>query len=132
MNIDVKEFIEQNIDLIENADYYNLFNKWYLQAEASYYQDGLAFREFYNTLDEANIFSCYEDSANVRKSVLKNHIDVALREYEAKGLPGIHITSVAEKLGSYLGFSEHEVEGIIEEYVNGMFTYDKKLKRIIF
>lgn len=132
MNIDVKEFIEQNIDLIESADYYNLFNKWYLQAEASYYQDGLAFREFYSTLDEAGIFSCYEDSANVRKSVLEDHIDVALREYESKGLPGIHITSVAEKLGSYLGFAQHEVEKIIEEYVVGIFMYDKKQKRVIF
>lgn len=73
MNSFSKYFIEDNINLIETAQWYKLFCRWYNRAVSDIREDELNLREFFRILEAAGI-PALEETESIRKQLIKEKI----------------------------------------------------------
>ena len=98
ISIEVKNFIEQNIDLIEHESYSELFTLWYLQYyKADFVDDAILLGEVFDTLQSAGINIRY-DSLEIRKDIIRDiyHdyiIDTFQREAETQTITFVGATN---------------------------------------
>ena len=102
MNQNVKEFIEQNIDLIEQKDWTNLFDKWYTK----YYMfdktvDNTQIIELFDILQEIGI-TLYEHEL-ARRELIKRYFNEYIEDKIFTNEKTITGTSAILSLHSWLG-----------------------------
>ena len=122
MNIDVKEFIEKNISIIENRDFKKLYNRWYTyEAYGGWKSDEPRVDELNDVLYEANIVSL-SDTFEVRKDVITEDLKVVIQEWindidfwtgSPNYLPVVYILDT--KLASTLGLDLDVIKQLIDD-----------------
>lgn len=103
MNLNVKEFIEDTIDLIESEDWLQLFTLWY--AKYSMFdvnQDRLQLTELFNTLSEAGLGDIKAQSYEARKQIIVEHIIDYIDDLTFDGEEYINMVGCLNSLGSRL------------------------------
>lgn len=104
MNQNVKEFIEQNIDLIDQHDWPAVFNKWYTK----YYMfdktaDNLQLRELFDVLQEIGILPHEHQSA--REDLITDYLNDYVDESIFENVQTITVIGAINSLHSWLGVS---------------------------
>ena len=104
MNQNVKEFIEQNIDLIDQHDWPAVFNKWYTK----YYMfdktaDNLQLRELFDVLQEIEILPY--DHQEAREDLITDYINDYIDESIFENAQTITSVGAINSLHSWLGIS---------------------------
>ena len=102
MNQNVKEFIEQNIDLIEQQDWTKLFDKWYTK----YYMfnktaDALQLRELFDVLQEIGILPHEHRAA--REDLITDYLNDYIDESIFENAKTITAVGAINSLHSWLG-----------------------------
>ena len=80
MDADVKEFIEENIEYIEEYNWEQVFMNWYQDAYGGIEQDKSRIDELNDALWEAGITNLKE-TGNARKSVMTKVIDTIIENW---------------------------------------------------
>ena len=80
MDADVKEFIEDNIRLIEESRWEDFYMLWYNDAYGGLEQDTARIDELNDTLWEAGVTDLKQTS-NARKSVMTKIIDTIIEDW---------------------------------------------------
>lgn len=116
-----KNFIETNIDLIENKDWLTLFQGWYDSAYGELDSDGVRFDDLNHTLYEADVCS-YSETEEIRKQIIYKEVEEIIQRWiddidNWTGSPGwigmYYITN--ECLRSYLGLSTSTIRNIVKD-----------------
>lgn len=113
MNLNVKEFIEDTIDLIESEDWLQLFILWY--AKYSMFdvnQDLLQLTELFNTLSEAGLGDIKEQSYKARKQLIVEHITDYIDDLAFQLEEYISMVGCLNALKSWLCFGLIELKQI--------------------
>ena len=120
MTGNVKQFIEHNIDLIEQHEWTTLFDKWY----TTYHQfdltaDAIELRELFDILHEIGIISYEHESARetLITKYFNEYIDDAIFENEHT----VSAVGAMNSLHSWLGISMIKLK---EQFVNLCKTRD--------
>ena len=80
MDADVKEFIEDNIRLIEEGRWEDFYMSWYNDAYGGIQQDSIRIDELNDVLWEAGITDL-KNTGNARKSVMTKVIDTIIEDW---------------------------------------------------
>ena len=88
MDADVKEFIEDNIRLIEEGRWEDFYMSWYNDAYGSLEQDAARIDELNDTLWEAGVTDL-KQTGNARKSVMTKVIDTIIEDWIFQNETGI-------------------------------------------
>ena len=88
MDADVKEFIEDNIRLIEEGRWEDFYMSWYNDAYGSLEQDAARIDELNDTLWEAGVTDL-KQTFNARKSVMTKVIDTIIEDWIFQNETGI-------------------------------------------
>ena len=122
MTQDVKEFIEDNIKLIEQGRFEDLYKLWYnVEAYGKRYKDQSRVQELITVLSDANV-SRASDTYDIRKNILEQKIEDILTDWmddipwqiESTGwISNKYISD--ERLESGLGIHISEIDKIIEK-----------------
>ena len=116
MNNWVKEFVEQNIKLIENNEWNKVFAVWHYDAADLWMDDEEEFRQFINILGLADIEPNMDVRKDVLKSIIKGKMEYILQHQEAQEYKNfIGVFGVINDLNSLLGYSTEEVQQFIDE-----------------
>lgn len=123
MNIFVKEFIENNVDLIEKGIWSTFFRKWYVSCPVD--DEPKLFEDLCNTLAAAEIVTL-TDTESARRNIIEEFSDSILNKMHRLGDDGacIYVYQIRERLVSFLGFSETEVDKIIIKGLSEIYEYD--------
>ena len=106
MYADVKEFIEENIKLIEESRWEDFYMIWYEEAYGGVQQDSRRIDELNDVLWEAGITDL-KSTGNARKSVMTKVIDVIIDDW-------IFLNETGQWNGSY-------------NYLNSLWIIDLQL-----
>lgn len=109
----VQNFIEKNIQLIENNEWEHVFLRWYNTA-GDIWPDDEEFKEFISVLLDSGVDPVLDDIY----SVLYDEIEYMMTQERTSGLGGIHYVSVfgiINKLDSKLGYDEQSIKKIIDD-----------------
>lgn len=113
MNLNVKEFIEDTIDLIESEDWLQLFTLWYDKYSMfNVNEDQLQLTEFFNTLSEAGLGDIKSRSYDARKQIIIEHIEDYIDELTFESEKYITTAGCVNSLKSRLGFGLLELKQI--------------------
>lgn len=88
MNADVKQFIEENINYIEEYNWEMVFQNWYNNAYGGVQQDQRRIDELNDTLWEANIASLIQ-TLDARKAVMTKVIDEIIDYWTSENERGV-------------------------------------------
>ena len=104
MNQNVKEFIEQNIDIIDQHDWTAMFNKWY----TTYFMfdktvDALQLRELFDVLQEIGILPHEHEVA--REDLIIDYFNEYIEDCIFENNKTITATRAILALHSWLGIS---------------------------
>lgn len=121
MNYDVKKFIEDNIDLIDTENFYELYRSWYNDAFGYIEDDNLRIDELHDVLYTANITSL-KDTNEIRKTVLHEEIDRIIQDWidnidmwiGSSNWIGFHYI-MNDALASWLGLDMSVVKEIVTD-----------------
>ena len=118
MTDSVKEFIESNIDDIEDADWSTVIESWYEYASSDFFCSDDYFVEFAETLQTAGIdFMRLTETA--RKEFMSNIVDQILHdELESMSFRGkdeVKKSDILLNIDCDLGFTEQELDKIMED-----------------
>ena len=80
MDADVKEFIEDNISLIEENRWEDFYMLWYDDAYGGLEQDAIRLDELNDTLWEAGVTDL-KQTGNARKSVMTKVVDTIIEDW---------------------------------------------------
>ena len=100
----IKQFIENNIILIETHDWITLWTNWYKSGDDYYIE------EFIAVLEYAGI-NFEEESKEARIHILLNNIKKAFIKLSKDG-KGISFKDILLSLNSYLNFTQTEIKQI--------------------
>lgn len=146
MDADVKEFIEQNIEYIEDYNWEKVFLNWYNSAYGGIQQDQSRIDELNDALWEAGITDL-KSTGNARKAVMTKVIDEIIEDWIYQNEQGfwngsynylnsLWIIDVA--LASDLGLDRDVIKQLIQDvamskdftkYKNADAYYLKRLRR---
>lgn len=118
----VQNFIEKNIQLIEDNEWEHVFLRWYNTAGEIWPDDDEEFKGFISVLLEAGIDPVLDD----RYSVLYDEIEYKMTHERTSGLGGNHHVSVfgiINELDSRLGYDESNIKKIMNDVAT---KYDMK------
>ena len=114
----VKEFIELNIDNIEDGRWDTVIESWYETCSSLFFAADDEFKEFAEVLQSAGI-NFMTLSENARKEFMSNLIDQILHdELESASFRGsseIKKSDVLMHIDCDLGFTENELDKIMED-----------------
>lgn len=107
----VKRFIEENIELIEQEKWFELFDLWYNTNNTKYRKDdNLMLFELFDVL---NVLGINQDAhEDVRTKVLLKHIEELIQSHKYKRIATI---DTIMKLRSYLGFDYFVLKKLFED-----------------
>ena len=125
MNSFIKNFIENNINLIEDNEWEHVFLNWYNLAEDIWPDDDV-FEEFVTILKDVGV----SPDLNEIESVLYDEIQWLFqnwmkdKRFEVEGMRHIGCASISDALHSHLGYSYSEVKDIIRKVAESLnLTY---------
>lgn len=114
----VQEFIEENIDYIEEADWDTIIELWYELASSIFTCTDEQFEELTNVLETAGI-NFMSQTEKTRKEFMSNLIDQILNdEVESarfRNTDEIKKADILMQVDCNLGFTEAEIDKIMEE-----------------
>ena len=125
MRLFVKEFIEDNIDLIENRKWQDLCYKWIEASQEEIFYDDSYLFEFDRILNEAEI-PFMELTEQIRESILENEIEKCVKSILNSKY--VNIATIVSKKGIYdkipfsLGFTVSEFYHIMDKVVENKFS----------
>lgn len=114
----VKEFIESNIDDIEDSRWDNVIESWYKTASENFFAADDYFTGFAETLQAAgiNFMTLSEDA---RKEFMSNLVDqilhVELKSMSLRGKDEVKKSDILLHIDCVLGFTEQELDKIMED-----------------
>lgn len=120
MDIEVKDFIEKYIDLIEHRDWEKLYNRWYDEAFGTIGTDAARVQELNNSLEQVNIATNNETVA-IRKQIVYDKINEIIQEWvndidfwegTANYLPTTYVSN--KMLCSWLGLDFYTIQKMID------------------
>lgn len=125
MKLFVKEFIEDNIDLIENRKWQDLCYKWIEASEEEIFYDDSYLFEFDEVLNEAEI-PFMELTEQIRRNIIENEIEKCVeRILNSKYINSVTIvskTGIYDKVPFSLGFTHSEFYHIMDKVVENKFS----------
>lgn len=107
----VKRFIEENIELIEEQKWFELFDLWYdTNNNKNHKNDNLMLFELFDVL---NVIGINQDAhEDARTKVLLKHIEEFIQSHKYKTITTI---DTVVKLHSYLGFDYSVIAELFED-----------------
>lgn len=124
MNEYVKDFIESNIELIEQKDYVAFFTSWV--HENSGVDGALDFLDLRHAFVECGIW--YE-TESARKTVVCEIADAIVSRRISRGQATIDLGEIMALLETTLGLGEDLAAVTIIEYFEQEYDYDPEIKR---
>lgn len=118
MTNSVKQFIEENIDIIENENWEELVESWYEHCSGLFFTSDEDFKELAEVLQTASI-NFMTLSENARREFMSNLVDQILHdELESMSFRGkdeIKKSDILTHVDCSLGFTEQELDKIMED-----------------
>lgn len=115
MNEDVKWFIEEYIDQIDQENWEFVFNKWYSNCSTdSPQEDDNLINEFFDVLNKAGIGAVKERSLAARIKIISTKLDDVISDrwashYSRTDTWYMNYSDIVSDLYSWLGFSMEEL-----------------------
>lgn len=109
----IKNFIEKNIDLIEDNKWDEVFLNWYNDAEDLWPDDADEFKQFVSILYAVGIEPDLEVADAVVKGIIEDKI--IIEKNSILQTKHVSIFGVINNLNSFLGHSEQDIKKIIDE-----------------
>ena len=123
----VKEFIESNIDDIEDANWDNVIESWYEYCSDLFFTADEDFKELAQTLQMAGIDFMRLTEAT-RKEFMSNLIDQILHdELESMSFRGkdeVKKSDILLHIDCSLGFTEQELDKIMEDVAENRYNLE--------
>ena len=115
MNSKIQQFIENNIHLINNEMYYNLFTVWYefIGRDDGTLSDGVSLLELFHIFGDAGI-NLEKDSLNARMKIIKNKLIESIDNKVTKKGDVVSITIFSD-LRSRLGLRLDDILRLFHE-----------------
>lgn len=127
MTNSIKEFIEDNIDIIEDGNWDEVIESWYEQFSSDFFCSDDYFTEFAEVLQTAGINFMME-SENSRKEFMSNLIDQILHdELESvsfRGSDEVKKSDILMHIECVLGFTEQELDKIMEDVAENKYNLE--------
>ena len=123
MDVDVKQFIEENIDLIEQENWQALYEAWYNDAYGGIQQDSVRIDELNDALWGAGVTNL-KATVDARKSVMTKVIDEIIDDWIYENETGLWNGSynflnpmwiIDVKLASDLGLDRDVIKQLIHD-----------------
>lgn len=123
----VKNFIESNIDAIEEKDWTEVISLWYGEVASNFTYDDDDFNEFCQIMSTAGI-DFMGESLPARTSFIKNLFSQILHE-EIEGMKWggsneIKKSDILMTLDSDLGFIKEELESILDDVAENDYNLE--------
>lgn len=128
MNEQIKEFIEDHIDKIDNEEWDTLFESWYVECTFdSIADDDLLITEFFEVMRQAGIPQLKERSVKERTEVIKCHLDNVIQDrwgkyYSRIDTWNMYYSDIVTDLYSWLGFTREELYEILNNWDDAGLT----------
>lgn len=110
----VKQFIEKNIQLIEQDQWRDVFLDWYHDSEDIWPHDNDDFKQFISILSDAGVEPDLEVADTVIKGIIEDKIIVE-KNSVLQNNHHVSIFTIIHDLNSFLGHDESQIMKIIEE-----------------
>ena len=127
MTNSIKEFIEDNIDIIEDENWDEVIESWYEHFSSDFFCSDDYFIEFAEVLKTAGINFMME-SENSRKEFMSNLIDQILHdELESvsfRGSDEVKKSDILMHIDCVLGFTEQELDKIMEDVAVNIYKLE--------
>lgn len=127
MTNSVKEFIEENIDIIDNQNWEELVEAWYEHFSSDFFCSDDYFTEFAEVLQAAGI-NFMALSENARKEFMSNLVDQILHdELESMSFRGkdeVKKSDILLHIDCDLGFTEQELDKIMEDVATNSYNLE--------
>ena len=109
----IKNFIEKNIQLIEDNKWDEVFLNWYNDADDLWPGDSDEYRQFISILHDVDV----EPGRDVAHSVITEIIEDKIIAEKNSMLQTKHVSifGIVDNLNSFLGHSEQDIKKIIDE-----------------
>lgn len=109
----IKNFIEKNIQLIEDNKWDEVFLNWYNDADDLWPGDSDEYRQFISILHDVDV----EPELDVAHSVITEIIEDKIIAEKNSMLQTKHVSifGIVNNLNSFLGHSEQDIKKIIDE-----------------
>ena len=123
----VKDFIESNIDAIEEKDWNEVIEQWYSNASANFVYNDDEFNELSQVMSAAGI-DFMQESLKARTDFMKNIFSQILHE-EIEGMTWrdsseIKKTDILMILDSDLGFIKEDLEPILDDVAENEYNLE--------
>ena len=131
----VKQFIEENKDLIASNNWQTMFEAWMYSVTKKVYPDTEYFSEFIDVLQTAKIPVDFNARKNVLVEFIVDSINVVLDnrdEWNGYNIPYDYLVSEPYSL---LGYTQEEITSFISDAVaamNGEVIIDAENERLLF
>lgn len=123
----VQEFIEENIDYIEEGDWNTIIESWYELASSIFTCTDEQFEELTNVLETAGI-DFMSQTEKTRKEFMSNLVDQILHdELESMSFRGsseIKKSDILLHIDCALGFTEQELDKIMEDVAENRYNLE--------
>lgn len=123
ISTEVKEFIEDYIELIEEENWEKFFHNWYQESPDEYslcmspsYSD-----ELLSVLEEAGFYNIKQSTSSVRETIITRHMDDIIQDiwgkyYSRVDTWELEYSDIVSKLYNSLGFSLEELYSILNKW----------------
>jgi hypothetical protein len=109
----IKDFIEKNIQLIENDKWRDVFLAWYDDAEDLWPEDKAEFKQFISILHDVALEPDLDVAHSVIRGIIEDKI-ITEKNYMFQ-TKHVSIFAIVNNLNSFLGHSEQDIKKIIDE-----------------
>jgi hypothetical protein len=110
----IKQFIEKNIQLIEQDQWRDVFLTWYDDSEDVWPNEDDHFKQFISILSDAGVEPDLEVAYTVIKGIVEDKILVEKNSI-LQSNKHVSIFTIVHDLNSFLGHSEQDIMKIIDE-----------------
>ena len=123
----VQEFIEDNIDAIDEKDWEEVIEQWYSNASSNFVYNDDEFNELSQVMSAAGI-DFMQESLKARTDFMKNLFSQILHEelegMSWRGSNEIKKSDILIALDSDLGFITEELEPILDDVAENEYNLD--------
>ena len=131
MTDSIKNFIEQNIYIIDNQNWEELVEAWYKHFCSDFFCPDDYFTEFAEVLQAAGI-NFMTLSQNARKEFMSNLIDQILynklESMSFRGKNEVKKSDILMHVDCVLGFTEEELDQIMEDVAENKYDLEPDFK----
>ena len=123
----VKEFIEDNIDAIDEKDWEEVIEQWYSNASSNFVYDDDEFNELSIVMSSAGI-DFMQESLKARTAFMRNLFSQILHEelegMTWRGSSELKKNDILMTLDSDLGFIREELEPILDDVAENEYNLE--------